>query len=202
MGDVHLIYGARPAEAGVDNVPYLHGRSRPVNPLVERLELQSDHVVLQFGAGNGDLAMDVGRKLERLGGKGILFAEEFSPRLIGLLDERVAQARLDHRVRVVPMSTLRAEVFSLTDNSVDRFVSVNVMQYLDLQSGYWQELRRVLKPGAMALITDWKSGALRSYNSYRDDLYWAKTKICLQGLGFKTQSESGIAGMDWVIQAQ
>jgi ubiquinone/menaquinone biosynthesis C-methylase UbiE len=134
-------------------------RWQPAAAVIPELQLQPESVVLDLGAGTGYFALPIAQHLAGLGGSGRVMAVDIEPRMLELLAARAAEAGLASRVERIAIDAARSEQLPLEDASVDRALLANIYHELPDASQTLEELRRVLRPGALLLIVDWAPGA-------------------------------------------
>jgi ubiquinone/menaquinone biosynthesis C-methylase UbiE len=130
-------------------------RSQPAEAILPELRMEPGSVVLDLGAGTGYFALPIARCLAGLGGLGRVVAVDIEPRMLELLAGRAAQSALEARVERIAMDPARPEQLPLEPQSIDRALLANLYHELPDPRRTLEELRRVLRPGALLLIVDW-----------------------------------------------
>ena len=114
--------------------------------MTDRLNLQTDSLVLEIGGGDGRGAQHL---VKRLGEKGHLYFQELSPIFMAK-----AMERLNRQSNLVEYSIANASYLSFADNYFDaalHFGGINT--FSDIQ-GCLNELARVVKPGGKVVVGD------------------------------------------------
>jgi ubiquinone/menaquinone biosynthesis C-methylase UbiE len=127
---------------------------QPPAALLEALELQPGAVVADLGVGIGYFALPVAAELKRLGGGGEAIGLDVEPLMLEETARRAAGDGLGPWVRLEAVSG--DGDLPLSDDSVDRLISVNTVHELDDRPRVFSEFVRVLRPGGFALLVDWK----------------------------------------------
>lgn len=158
----------------------------PVRPIYEALQVKPEHLVVEYGAGDGHYCLPIAQEIEDQSGSGIIFALENSGRLIETLDARAVAAHLDTKIRPMPLDEIPSGTIPLADEGVDRVFSVNGVHYLPDPFPIYKEMARVLKPGGVALIVDWQSDVVKNHpDAPREpSLDFEKTAELLRRAGF------------------
>ncbi|HET8569169.1 MAG TPA: ubiquinone/menaquinone biosynthesis methyltransferase [Candidatus Limnocylindria bacterium] len=104
-------------------------------------EIRPGHVVLDVGAGTGDLALAVRRRVP-------------GARVIALDLSRGMLARAVRRRPDLEAVVASAEAIPLADASVDRIVSAFTVRNVGDVGGALRELMRVLRPGGRAVVLE------------------------------------------------
>jgi SAM-dependent methyltransferase len=115
---------------------WYRGRRRVLERTIARLELPSPARILDAGCGSGRNMIDLARHGEVTG--------------IELSDASVAAARARKVGEVVQGSVLE---MPFADDSFDLAVCLDVIEHLEDDRGALRELRRVLAPGGVLLVT-------------------------------------------------
>ncbi|WP_343067883.1 methyltransferase domain-containing protein [Sulfitobacter aestuariivivens] len=101
--------------------------------------------ILDLGCGNGLLTLDLARAV---GPQGRVIGVDPSADMLN-----VARKRLEGFDNIALEEGL-ADALPLADAQIDRAVSVQVFEYIDDRIGALTEIRRVLKPGGVAVVAD------------------------------------------------
>jgi len=114
--------------------------------IIERISPEAGQVILEVGAGPGDLGH---RIAARVGPEGRVISTDFSPKMVE------AARRLGARRGLVNVEYRRldAEVMDLDDDSVDAVVGRSVYMLLGDPAAALRESRRVLRPGGSLAFT-------------------------------------------------
>lgn len=155
----------------------------PVRPIYEVLQIEPNHIVVEYAAGDGHYTLPIAQEIEDHSGPGLVFALEHSGRLIETLDAKAVAAHLDSKIRPMPLDEIPADTIPLADEGVDRVFSVNGVHFLPDPLPVYKEMARVLKPGGVALIVDWQSDAVKTDGS-PPTLDFERTAALLREAGF------------------
>ena len=128
----------------------------PPRSVMEALYLAPDDVVFEFGAGNGHFTLPMARYFQRLHGKGLVFAVDFSKSLVTSLEQRAHEYGLDTRVRAICLQEISPHTLPVSNERIDSVLAANSVQYMGDPLPYLREFERILKPGASLLIADWR----------------------------------------------
>src|SRR3954471_10551838 len=112
---------------------------------MEALDATPGDDVLDLGCGPGFYVQDL---LERVGADGSVTGVDAAPAMVAMTTQRVAGAA---NVRVLEGG---ADAIPLGDASVDRALSVQVLEYVADVPHALAELRRVVRPGGRVVIWD------------------------------------------------
>lgn len=130
-------------------------RWRPeMAPLLEPAEIAEGHVVVDYGCGPGMLSLELAR---RVGPGGHVHAvdinELFLERAAGHAEREGLRDRISfHRIE--------KDALPLADESVDRIVCKNVLEYVDDPVSTLRDFRRALRPSGRVHATDSDWGML------------------------------------------
>lgn len=128
---------------------------QPPEPLLEAMAIGADARVLDLGAGAGYMSLPIARRLAELGGAGQVFALDVSSIMLAELARRVEAAGLAGRVRLIEADG--DQPLPLDDASIDRALAVNLVHELDDRALAFAELARVIAPGGVLFIVDWRA---------------------------------------------
>ena len=112
-----------------------------------RAAIERGHVVLDVGAGTGDLSFAAAAR-----GAAVL-AVDLSAGMLAVLAHRATRQHLEQRARIQPLVG-NAEQLPLPDRSVDRIISGFAVRNIGDLGRAFSEFRRVLRPGGRAVILE------------------------------------------------
>ena len=115
--------------------------------IVEALSIEKGEVVADIGAGTGAFLHELHQKV---GPRGRVFAVEISDRFIEFMKERVDKESLTS-VNVVKGGY---EETSLTPNSIDKILLVDVYHHFDNPKAMLSDFKKILKEGGQLAIVD------------------------------------------------
>jgi len=117
-------------------------------PILDGLELFSGCHVLDFGCGPGFLAEEIAERLTAL--QGSVTAVDLNKEFIARATQRAADLKLEN----IHYQHTADGMVPLPDNSVDRVLCKNVLEYVPQLQTQLAEYLRVIKPGGRVLIID------------------------------------------------
>ena len=120
---------------------------KPDARVLELLQLEPDHVVLDAGCGSGFHSLMIAEQLE----SGQVLAVDISQEMLDRLAHTAAKRGLEARIVPVLANGLSLPVAS---DGVDRAVSVAVWHHLGDPLGACKELARTLRPGGKVVVCD------------------------------------------------
>lgn len=139
------------------HAPYLRGAEVPsVRPVLEKLALGADDIVVEFGSDDGHFTLPIARYFEEQQGRGVVFACDFSRTLVDDLAQKATVEGVDNHVRTICLGDIRPHTLPLKNERVQAVVSVNALQYLSDPEPYMMEIARVLVPCGKMIVADWR----------------------------------------------
>lgn len=120
----------------------------PPSKIIDYLNLDSNDIVADLGAGNGYFAIPIAR-----GTKNVVYAVDIEPKMLAMLKDNAEKEQIDNIDYVI--SDL--EDIQLPDNAVNKvLVSLVIHEVTNLETAI-NEIKRILKPGGEVLIIEWKA---------------------------------------------
>jgi arsenite methyltransferase len=116
--------------------------------LLEPAGIQEGLRVLDFGSGPGHLAMELAR---RVGEGGSVHGVDINQEFVRRAAEKAKEQDLEH---IVSFLHLTGEIIPLADNSMDRVICKNVLEYVADLDATLKELRRLLVVRGIIHIID------------------------------------------------
>lgn len=116
------------------------------NQLIERLQLEEDHSVLELGPGPGFFSIPVAKRLK----KGKLVLADIQQEMLNYAKSRVAKRKLTQ----VEYYLCNGKNFDFADESFDRIFMVTVLGEVENQDEYIEEIYRMLKPGGILSVSE------------------------------------------------
>ncbi len=157
----------------------------PDAPLLALLRLRGEETVVDYGAGTGRLAIGVRAVL---GAGGRVVAVEENEKMLARLRERVAAAGT--QVEAVAIASNRVPE---PDGGVDRVLAVNLLHEIRGERAL-DEMRRLLGPDGLLLVTDWERGRdpERALGP-PDEILYSKDEAAaeLERAGFEVEARNG-----------
>jgi len=130
-------------------------RWRPeMAPLIGPAEIGEGHVVVDYGCGPGMLSLELAR---RVGPSGHVHAVDVNEMFLGRGARHAEREGVRDRVS---FHHIEKDALPLEDESVDRIVCKNVLEYVDDPVATLRDFRRVLRPGGLVHATDSDWGML------------------------------------------
>lgn len=119
--------------------------------LYEAADIQSGHIVADFGCGPGHTAIEIANWV---GSEGHVHALDINSAFVTQTQENAIKAGVDDRVTA---HLSDGSELSLPDNSIDRVTTRNTLIYVDDPMVTIGEFKRVLRPGRKmhAIEGDW-----------------------------------------------
>jgi ubiquinone/menaquinone biosynthesis C-methylase UbiE len=114
--------------------------------LIQRLDIEENHKVLEIGPGPGYFSSHVAKKLER----GRLVLLDIQQEMLDLSKKRLDKRKLEN----VDYSLTDGDSLDLESNDFDRVFMVAVIGEVDNKDSYLREIHRVLKDDGMLSITE------------------------------------------------
>ena len=114
--------------------------------LIERMELEVTHSVLELGSGPGFFSVPVAKKLK----KGGLILADIQQEMLDYAKKRIAKRKLTN----VEYYNCNGTNFDFADESFDRIFMVTVLGEVENQDKYMQEFYRMLKPGGILSVSE------------------------------------------------
>ncbi len=114
--------------------------------LIERMELNDNHSVLELGPGPGFFSVPVARKLKN----GWLTLADIQQEMLDFAKKRIAKRKLTN----VDYYLCNGKNFDFADKSFDRIFMVTVLGEVENQDDYMQEFYRMLKHGGILSVSE------------------------------------------------
>jgi ubiquinone/menaquinone biosynthesis C-methylase UbiE len=114
--------------------------------LIDRLELEENHSVLELGPGPGFFSVPIAKRLK----KGKLVLADIQQEMLNYARKRIEKRNLTN----VKYYLCNGESFGFADESFDRIFMVTVLGEVENQDGYMQEFHRMLKPGGILSVSE------------------------------------------------
>ncbi|TMW70664.1 class I SAM-dependent methyltransferase [Alteribacter natronophilus] len=124
-------------------------RQELINPqgIVELLDLRDGDTAADIGAGNGFFTLPLAQQTS-----GEVYAVDIEPEMLGLLGIRLMEAGIENAGMIeAPM-----EDITLPDECVNGLVAGFVVHESDDRMLAFSEMKRLLKPGGTAAVSEWK----------------------------------------------
>jgi ubiquinone/menaquinone biosynthesis C-methylase UbiE len=125
-----------------------HATESEIDHLVEVLQLEPGSVVADVGAGSGEVAIAIAKRVEP---HGIVYTTEIDPRLLGRIREAAQEARADN---VVALAAAEHDT-GLPPSCCDAVFLREVYHHLTDPIGIDRALYRAMRPGARLAIIDY-----------------------------------------------
>lgn len=118
--------------------------------VLQYLNLGQCTVLADIGCGPGWFTIPAAQKMAP---SGFVYAIDLSPEMLDVLRQRCAQAGL-HNVQ--PVLAEEEDEWPVPSESCEAALVANVYHEVDPTSGFLSELKRILKPGGIVLLVEWK----------------------------------------------
>ena len=182
--------------------PWLLNTTSPdVQAIMQEMRVQPDDVIIELGAGDGRYTRPIARRLEKRSGAGVIFACDFSRRLVDSLSNAINAEEIDVHARAMCLGDVPSNTLPFEDESANTVLSVNAVQYLGNPMAYLKEIRRVLKPDGVLLIGDRQSDANDDSQGHSAKEQVEIVLSILDDIGINTGGQISLDGFDWVIRA-
>jgi ubiquinone/menaquinone biosynthesis C-methylase UbiE len=119
---------------------------------LEQVQLEQGMHVADFGSGAGFFTLEAAREV---GAQGRVWAIDINPDLLTRVKNH-AEAEGRRNVEIVRGDLEAPKGSGLPDGKTDLVLVTNVLFYIEDKLAFCREIDRVLKPGARALVIDWK----------------------------------------------
>lgn len=127
----------------------------PTRDVMDALLLHEDSVVVEFGTGQGHFTLPMAQRLEQMKGRGLIFAFDFSEKMIDRLNQEAAELGVEERIRAWSMENPLLPAIPVGDGKADRILCFNSLQYFDDPLPTCHELTRILAPAGFIFIVNW-----------------------------------------------
>ncbi|NHB67715.1 class I SAM-dependent methyltransferase [Perlabentimonas gracilis] len=114
--------------------------------LIERMELEENHTVLELGPGPGFFSVPVAKILK----KGKLVLADIQQEMLDYAKKRIERRKLTN----VDFYLCNGKNFAFDDESFDRIFMVTVLGEVENQDEYIQEFYRMLKPSGILSVSE------------------------------------------------
>jgi ubiquinone/menaquinone biosynthesis C-methylase UbiE len=130
-------------------------RLLPPAAAVAALRLHPSATVLDYGCGTGHFAIPIATQLDRQCG-GRLIAVDIRRDALRVVQERAQRQGLEDRIQPLEVAHGAELQLPLADCSANRILMANVYAELAEPTRPLQELARVICPGGLLLVLDWR----------------------------------------------
>lgn len=114
--------------------------------LIERMELEENHSVLELGPGPGFFSVPVAKRLK----KGKFVLADIQQEMLDYAKKRIERRKLTN----VDFYLCNGKNFALADESFHRIFMVTVLGEVENQDEYMQEFYRMLKPSGILSVSE------------------------------------------------
>lgn len=132
--------------------------------IVNQLPITPGMILADLGAGTGAFTFPLAAKT---GPTGKVYACDVQKDLLTRLDNDIRERHITN-IQTVLSNVETHQGTRLRDTSIDVIVVANVLFQIEDRTGFIHEMKRILKPGGMALIIDWSEsfGNLGPHENY------------------------------------
>jgi ubiquinone/menaquinone biosynthesis C-methylase UbiE len=172
---------------------FLLGRERAYRErLLDLARITPGQSVLDVGCGTGSLAIAAKR---RVGPSGAVHGIDPSPEMIARAGRKAAKASLD-----VTFTIGAAEALPFPDAHFDAVLSTLMMHHLphDVRPQFARSIRRLLRPGGLALVVDYARPA-RFHRHEHVDMTGLGTSLGEAGLAVVKSGDVGVRGQSFLL---
>ncbi|WP_241536016.1 class I SAM-dependent methyltransferase [Indiicoccus explosivorum] len=139
-----------------DNAHLLFSEERraslPPEQVLRYLKVKREDEVADLGAGNGYFTIPLARLTDR-----VVQAVDIEPRMLAMLKENAEREQVGN-IRFIESDL---EALPLEDSSADKVLTTFAIHEVGDPEKMLQEIRRILKPGGMLLLTEWEEVEMR-----------------------------------------
>ena len=154
--------------------------------VLDQLELRSDMVAAEFGAGSGSFTVFLAKRL----GEGLVYAVDILEAPLSALKSRQLLENLNN-IKIVKGDLEKPNGSTITDSSLDLVVIPNVLFQAEDKIAIISEADRILKMGGSLVLIDWNPDASKGPEEGRISSEEAKGMAEKVGLKFKKEIEAG-----------
>lgn len=166
---------------------------------LEPLDLQPGSRVLDFGCGPGFVSLGMA---DIVGTEGHVFGVDLNEQFVSAASKRAAD------IPQVSFQAAESERIPLQDNTVNRLLCKNVLEYVPDVSSTLSEFRRVLQPHGRALVidSDWRFVVVEPWGAERTRRFFEAASVAFRtpeiGRGLRTMLlNSGFQSVEVQIRA-
>lgn len=120
--------------------------------IIKDLPIKEGMVVCDFGSGAGGWVIPISKKLS----SGVVYAIDILDTAISALNSKIAAEKL---FNIKPMLGNVEKGVKIKDGYVDLVLITNLLFQVDNIETVLREAYRILKPGGLILVVDWKKDA-------------------------------------------
>ncbi len=118
--------------------------------VLQYLNLGQCSVLVDVGCGPGWFALEAAKKMQP---GGLVYGVDISEKMLALLKER---AKAEGLTNVQAVLAEEEDEFPIPTESADVVLIANVYHEVDPASNFLGEIKRILKPGSICMVVDWK----------------------------------------------
>lgn len=120
--------------------------------IIDQLELTTNLVVADLGAGTGFYTIAAAKKMK--GGEGRVYAVEVQRDLLKHIEEIAKKDALTN-IDYLWGNIEKRGGTKIRDNTADVVIASNILFQVEDRAGFIEEIKRILKPGGKLLLVDW-----------------------------------------------
>ncbi|MGB9598865.1 MAG: class I SAM-dependent methyltransferase, partial [Minisyncoccales bacterium] len=122
--------------------------------IVNSLPLTKEMVAADFGCGTGGWVIPLARILS----EGIVYAIDVQETPLSSLTSKINLEGLSNIKKI--LADVENNIKALSDNSCDLVIMSNLLFQVEDKKNVFKQANRVLKPGGLLLVVDWKEDAV------------------------------------------
>ncbi|MCC6860168.1 MAG: methyltransferase domain-containing protein [Bryobacterales bacterium] len=167
----------------------------PPAEVLNHLRLEPGMCVADIGAGAGYFAIPIALRIA----PGPLFAVDFQPEMLARLREKLSRPDMPANLQLVEGS---AHKTNLPSDSCDRILMANLWHELDEHPGVLREAARLLRPGGLLVILDWRHDVDRPPGPPLEHRIRMEDAVyTLEHSGFTVQGYGRVGSYNYLITA-
>ena len=130
-----------------------------INPIevLDKLNLQDDMVVADFGCGSGGWVIPLAKRLEQ----GIVYAIDLQEEMLSVLESKLKVENIQN-VRKILSNIEDDKDLKLSPLSCDLILMTNLLFQVEDKKQIFKQANRVLKQNGKVLVVDWNKDAILS----------------------------------------
>ncbi len=154
--------------------------------IINQIPIEEYFLIADFGAGAGGLTIPLAKKAW----KGLVYAFDIQEQPLSALKGNAASQGISN-IKVAKCDLEEPDATGIPDNSLDLVLIVNVLFQIEHQDEVLKEAFRIIKPGGMIVVVDWKKEVPFGPDTQRVSLEDVRSLACRLDLKFKQEIDAG-----------